>query len=321
MSIYQLAFGEFILVILFLLMVIAWRKLRLRRAIFMLRKQISWCFNHAPRTKLVLEVGSGHNPHIRSDILCEKYVIDNSHRSDNIVIDRPIVVGDAQQLPFRDNAFDVIIANHVIEHLDDPQRFFSEAGRVANSGLFTAPTALREMLISDPQHRWSIYQQENTLIFQAKSTPILYPEIQAFCSSAFYTTRRFDQLILDHWKELELWYEWEIEPTCKVIGRPGTSGFVVGSTREATVTCTLPNLERWRTKIRSVVRKTLHVALASKKKVQWSEILVCPVCHGELIFRHTNIICPKCELSFPYDKGIPVMLVEIATSLTNVAHS
>lgn len=57
---------------------LVWRRFRLRRALFALRNQIMWSLRHAPRDKLVLEVGSGHNPHLRSDVLCEKYLYDVS---------------------------------------------------------------------------------------------------------------------------------------------------------------------------------------------------------------------------------------------------
>ena len=55
---------------------------------------------------------------------------------------RPRVVGDAQRLPFPSECFDVVIANNVIEHLEDPQLGTAEILRVVRpSGLvlFTVP--------------------------------------------------------------------------------------------------------------------------------------------------------------------------------------
>ena len=48
-----------------------------------------------PRTGLVLEIGSGDNPNARSDILCDRFISDDTERGGNIVIDRPLVVADA----------------------------------------------------------------------------------------------------------------------------------------------------------------------------------------------------------------------------------
>ena len=43
---------------------------------------------------------------------------------------RPGVVGDAHALPFGDGAFDVVLANNVIEHLHDPAKGVAEMHRV-----------------------------------------------------------------------------------------------------------------------------------------------------------------------------------------------
>lgn len=55
---------------------------------------------------------------------------------------RPNVVGDAHALPFGDGAFDVVLANNVIEHLHDPASGVAEMHRVlAAKGqvLYTVP--------------------------------------------------------------------------------------------------------------------------------------------------------------------------------------
>jgi hypothetical protein len=65
-------------------------------------------------TDRVLEIGSGNRPRKRSDVLCDKFVVDNTERSggDNIVIDtRPFVVADGLALPFKDKSFDYVISH------------------------------------------------------------------------------------------------------------------------------------------------------------------------------------------------------------------
>ncbi|MEE2702932.1 MAG: Trm112 family protein [Myxococcota bacterium] len=52
-------------------------------------------------------------------------------------------------------------------------------------------------------------------------------------------------------------------------------------------------------------------------------ILVCPRCKGELGVRHGEdgaeawLDCAACALGYPVEDGIPVMLVEEATSLSD----
>src|SRR5438552_19142237 len=93
---------------------------------------------------LVLDVGSGHNPNPRSDVLCDRYVDDDTERGGAIRVDRPLIVGDGHNLPFKDKAFDYVIASHIIEHMDDPVRFCSELMRVSKRGFIASPTELAE---------------------------------------------------------------------------------------------------------------------------------------------------------------------------------
>ena len=58
---------------------------------------------------------------------------------------RRLVRGDIGSLPFRDESFDLVTANMVVEHLVDPERQFREIGRVLRPGgrlLLHTPNAL-----------------------------------------------------------------------------------------------------------------------------------------------------------------------------------
>lgn len=91
---------------------------------------------HIPPDALVLDVGSGHKPHPRADVLCDKFLDDNAERGFDLVVDRPLVAGDVQNLPFRSDAFDFIITRHILEHVESPDAFllkFSASPRPATS--------------------------------------------------------------------------------------------------------------------------------------------------------------------------------------------
>jgi uncharacterized protein len=49
------------------------------------------------------------------------------------------------------------------------------------------------------------------------------------------------------------------------------------------------------------------------------EILVCPKCRGELEHRvgPEELICRDCELRYPVEDGIPVMLIDEAQPLSS----
>jgi uncharacterized protein YbaR (Trm112 family) len=46
------------------------------------------------------------------------------------------------------------------------------------------------------------------------------------------------------------------------------------------------------------------------------EILACPKCKGELLLNaeETELRCPECRLAYRIDDGIPILLVDEATS-------
>jgi SAM-dependent methyltransferase len=121
-----------------------------------------------PRDALVLEIGSGHRPHPRADVLTDKYLND-VERGGRLVTDRPFLQVDAEQLPFKPRVFDYIICRHVLEHLEDPENFFQEISRVGRSGYIEAPSIVWEHLHpTRTYHRWYVMKIDNTLVLKRK---------------------------------------------------------------------------------------------------------------------------------------------------------
>jgi hypothetical protein len=69
---------------------------------------------------LVVDIGSGAFPNPRADVLCDRELTDNRHRSGMAaVVDRPFVVADVTALPFRGGSIDFAIVSHLAEHVAD----------------------------------------------------------------------------------------------------------------------------------------------------------------------------------------------------------
>lgn len=119
----------------------------------------------------VLEIGSGHNPHPRSNVIVEKYINTNYHRSGNVSIFpyQEFINGEGENLPFRDKEFDYVICCQVLEHVDDPAVFIKEQCRVANRGYMETPSLIGELLFPKASHKWVILQIDNKLILYEKS--------------------------------------------------------------------------------------------------------------------------------------------------------
>jgi ubiquinone/menaquinone biosynthesis C-methylase UbiE len=139
-------------------------------------------------TALVLDVGSGHNPHPRANVIADKFIDTNYHRADNIKVlkNQRFVEADGQSLPFSDNEFDYVICCHVVEHVDDPARFLTELSRVGKQGYLEAPSLLGEYLIPKESHQWVILDIDNRLIFVNKKR------------LGFATSHDFGELFLDY---------------------------------------------------------------------------------------------------------------------------
>ncbi len=122
-----------------------------------------------PKIGLVLEIGSGDNPHPRADILLDRYPgADNRERGGNLVVDRPFVVADAHHLPFVDGAFAYTICSHILEHMDDPLQFAAELRRVSAAGYIQSPSEIAERLFHWSFHRWYVNLEDDTLVLHPR---------------------------------------------------------------------------------------------------------------------------------------------------------
>ncbi len=103
----------------------------------------------------VLEVGSGHAPHPRADVLVDAHLAD-AEREGPLVRDRPLVLADGHTLPFAAGSFRLAVAHQVLEHAVDPWAFVAELARVAPNVDVETPSPLMETMFEvRPFHRWT----------------------------------------------------------------------------------------------------------------------------------------------------------------------
>lgn len=119
----------------------------------------------------VLEVGSGHSPTFRANVIVDRFVDTNFHRCGDIKIypHQTFINANGEALPFKDKEFDYVICNQVLEHADDPAKFISEQCRVAKRGYMETPSLLGEFLFPKKSHKWIILYLDNKLILFEKS--------------------------------------------------------------------------------------------------------------------------------------------------------
>ncbi|MET0462393.1 MAG: methyltransferase domain-containing protein [Chitinophagaceae bacterium] len=83
-------------------------------------------------------------------------------------IDRKIIYGDATNLDFPDGTFDIIIANHILEHIPDDRQAMKEIYRTLRTGGVailqcpwseSLPTTIEDPAIKNPAKQAALYGQ------------------------------------------------------------------------------------------------------------------------------------------------------------------
>jgi len=118
----------------------------------------------------VLDLGSGGEPFKYATHLLDYFPGKTQHRYNELKTNGlPFVVGDIQQLPYKDKTFDFVYSAHVIEHIDNPELACEEMMRVASRGYIEVPTRMSDIMFNFARmnhfHKWHISIAGNTLIF------------------------------------------------------------------------------------------------------------------------------------------------------------
>jgi 2-polyprenyl-3-methyl-5-hydroxy-6-metoxy-1,4-benzoquinol methylase len=113
----------------------------------------------------LLEIGSGMG-HLIGQLAdtFETYGIDINHwavkKSEDVARESHLQTASAQELPFADGCFNVVIIKHIVEHLPDPEKAIREIGRVTEAGgtLILATPNLDSLLKPWKGSKWIGYQ-------------------------------------------------------------------------------------------------------------------------------------------------------------------
>jgi uncharacterized protein YbaR (Trm112 family) len=268
---------------------------------------------------LVLDVGSGHSPHPRSDVLCDRYIEDDTERGGAIRADRPLIVADGHNLPFKDGAFDYIIASHIIEHMDDPVRFCQELARVARRGFIASPTELAEHMFHWSFHKWYVNKLGNRLVLHPKSDMTnVFGELFDYLYEYNPWFARFHRSVPEmFWME----YEWEGEIKIEIWERsplnledpralkrmvmPRESPMT--SLRRSAVTVAdalLPGAAK------ELITRVRQQKRNPARKIDLESILACPACRGNVKVLRDAVKCLGCGKVYPIERGFPMMLLD-----------
>ena len=257
----------------------------------------------------VLEIGSGHNPKARSDVLCDKFIGDDEQRGGAIITDRPMVEADGQFLPFADQAFDYVICSHVLEHVEDPNRFISELTRVARRGYIETPSEIGERIYGWHYHNWVINLVDGCLMLRKNEKKSQFGQLFHRLAA---TDKHWKRFHITHHHLFLVQYEWEDEIDYKILlEHESALDLECPDTLDRLVA--LDDVQNeWVLLLKSAVPRGIvsraKLLLAKGKNRQTKtlqEILVCPQCKGEILWEEHSLHCKMCEKSYRIVDGIP----------------
>lgn len=213
----------------------------------------------------------------------------------------------AEDLPFRDKAFDYSICFHVLEHTDDPEAFVQTLERISSAGYIETPTPLNELVFPYDFHITAIAKTgDNSLkaygleTYDQKTLLTLRKSISQYVSSqAFLKFYRKNPTLFN------TVLRWKGDLNIKTIGLPRKSqdftGYEVPKYPHHDSSITLK--QKIAPVLRSAIRKFC------KKNIDIQSILRCSRCHSnkiqtlEITKIEKNYQCCDCENKFLASKN------------------
>ncbi|GAB7562665.1 hypothetical protein LG202_07040 [Methylobacillus methanolivorans] len=253
---------------------------------------------------LVLEVGSGGNPYPRANVLLDAYENTRERHWVPLTSDRPTVLGFVENLPFKDKAFDFVIASHVLEHSTDPERFLTELQRVAKAGYIEVPDALFERLNPYRDHRLEITVRDNTLIITKKTAWINDPglvelyehRVKRYMTTLLMPKRPF---------EFHVRYYWQDSIAYRVTNPDADANWTPPKQIRPDTFLSL------KSRFREWIRLGIRNLLSQRKRNQIIDVfplLLCPACRcDQLEHQVQHLECKNCQTRYPVRNGLVAM--------------
>ncbi len=186
------------------------------------------------KSYLVLEVGPGHNPSKRSDVLVEKYINNNEHRCGDVKVyqHQKLLNYDGDNMPFNNKHFDYVICNQVLEHTDNPSDFCKELSRVSKRGYLECPSFLGEFLFPKESHAWVIMEEQGVLYAMKKNHNLYKQDFGNFFLNIYpYKSLLWRLLQMSVQNLCFVRIEWNENIVCRIVETSKDEGFHLFDTK------------------------------------------------------------------------------------------
>lgn len=255
---------------------------------------------------LVLEVGAGGNPYARANVLLDSYEETRERHWVPLKVDRPFVLAFGESLPFKDRAFDFVIASHVLEHSPAPERFLAELQRVASAGYIEVPDAFLERVNPYRDHRAEITVRDGRLVIRKKPAWVADPEVVELYED------RVKRPMTREWMPQRPFafhtrFYWRDRIEYAIVNPETDSSWAPPSDGNPPAT---PS-SSFRARLREALAGGLHSLFSQSSRnrcINMLDILLCPACRYPALSKtEAGVCCPSCKAEYPIRDGIWVM--------------
>lgn len=269
---------------------------------------ITWSLRrlHCPVKKedLVLEVGSGGNPYFRANILCDAYVETQERFFVPLIHDRPTIIASAENLPFKDGAFDFVIASHVLEHSADPKKFLEEIQRVGKAGYIEVPDAFMERLTHYTFHKLEITERDGRLLIRKKKNFIQDNELAGLFD--YKAIKVFPEVIFKYPFHFHIRYYWSKDEggiKYKIINPEYKFDWESPSAAPGSSEAGKLSLKTRFNKTILFLFRRFFSQNSRNKKIDLIKYLICVNCGKSLMESGDAYECTSCKRSYPLVRG------------------
>lgn len=271
------------------------------------RESLAWSLRRihcpVPPDALVLEVGSGGNPYARANVLLDAYADTRERHWAPLTVDRPFVFGFLERLPFRDKAFDFIIASHVLEHSPEPARALAEMERVARAGYIEVPDAFMERVNPYKDHRAEITVRGGRLLIRKKPAWVVDAELlelylahaKDYVAGKLIPARPFAFHVRHYWEDR---IDFEIV-------NPQIDAAWAATSDDRPRPPRAPR-RSWRDGVRTLLRRAMSQT-ARNRAIDLDQLVACADCHGPLVREHAAYRCDRCQVTYGDRDGLPML--------------
>lgn len=256
------------------------------------------------KTALVLEVGAGGNPYPRANVLLDAMETTLERNEQQLISDRPLILGICEEMPFKDKSFDYIIASHVLEHTDEPEKFLAELMRVGKAGYIETPEGWFEKMCPFTYHRLEVSNIGGKLLIKKK--PNWKPdEISLLYERKLSHNKAFSRFMRVNPDLNHMRYYWIDKIEYEIINSEVDASWSYPKEALEKIAPSLTFIGRLRN-LYLDFRRWLYSQNRRNRHLDVTSLLRCPTCHGgSLDVDNARLSCTACGTNYEIINGIP----------------